>query len=70
MLSKVFLDKMLLLPTISYASPIWAFPAKSHLNSLQTVTHKLLRQIRGGQRFISNHTLLRKLGISILELNY
>lgn len=65
--NKILLFKSYILPTITYASPVWAFAADTHINKLQTLINKTLRRIRRAPWYVRNSTIRKDLQIPTLR---
>lgn len=64
MKNKTNLFKAIVLPTATYAAPVWAFAAKSHINTIESKQASILRRIRRGGRYLTNSTIRSDLKIS------
>ncbi|GFV17592.1 RNA-directed DNA polymerase from mobile element jockey [Trichonephila clavipes] len=44
--NKLLIYSLLLRPILTYASPVWSFAAKTHIQKLEVIQNKTLRQIQ------------------------
>lgn len=59
--NKTLIYKQIVLPTALYATPIWMYAAKTHLNKIETAQNKILRRIRGAHRYLTNEIVRKDL---------
>ncbi|KAK9889042.1 hypothetical protein WA026_004323 [Henosepilachna vigintioctopunctata] len=67
--TKIRIYKAIILPTMSYASPVWGYAAKTHINKLQVVQNKSLRMAIDAPWYVRTSQIHRDLGMpSVLEI--
>lgn len=65
--NKLLIYKVIILPLITYAAPVWGYAAKTHLQRLDRIQNKILRQVIGAPWFVRNNIILRDLKMPSLR---
>jgi hypothetical protein len=65
--AKLLLYTAITRPTITYASPIWAYSNPRHIKLFQTIQNKTLRRITGAPWYVRNTTLHRDLNVETIH---
>ncbi|TDJ91328.1 reverse transcriptase domain-containing protein, partial [Klebsiella pneumoniae] len=65
--NKLLLYKAVILPTVTYASPIWSFASQSQIGVLEGLHGKTLRRIAQAPRYLKNTIIRRDLCIDTLK---
>ncbi|GBN06451.1 RNA-directed DNA polymerase from mobile element jockey [Araneus ventricosus] len=65
--NKLLIYTSILRPVLTYASPVWAYAAKTHFNCIEKAQNKLLRQISRARWFMRNEDIRNALNISTLK---
>lgn len=65
--NKVRLYNGIVVPIATYASPVWAFAARTNLDILERTHNAILRKIRNGPRYLRNAIIKRELNTCTLR---
>ena len=65
--NKLIIYKMIIRPTLLYASPIWSNTSKRNIESLEKVQNKVIRMITNAQRYKSNAKIRDELKITSIS---
>src|SRR5699024_11810659 len=65
--NKLQMYKMIVRPTMLYASPAWGMAAKTHISKLQTVQNKYQRMAFDAPWYVRGNQLQREAGMPTIE---